>query len=160
MDATSERARPQGGPLAPAALPFLSEAVLEGLAITTREVVDCIERHVVGQRRGTSWCAPKVVVLPGDERYMMATLGVSSEHGLGQEGQGGRRERPALRTRALGSRIHRSQPPSVEQTSAYSATRRISQSYSRGHGSSLLMSAVRAGPFDRPAAVSAPHPPS
>src|SRR5215470_14481946 len=63
----------------PPTIPFLSQPVLEQLKITARDVVDCIERHVAGQRRGTVWCAPKAVVLPGDERYMMATLGVSSD---------------------------------------------------------------------------------
>jgi ornithine cyclodeaminase/alanine dehydrogenase len=38
-----------------------------------------IERQIVGQRRGEVWCAPKAVVLPGDDRYIMATLGVASE---------------------------------------------------------------------------------
>jgi ornithine cyclodeaminase/alanine dehydrogenase len=62
-----------------ATLPYLSQSVLERLKITTREVVDAIAQQVVGQRRGTVWCAPKAAVVPGDDRYIMATLGVSSE---------------------------------------------------------------------------------
>lgn len=60
-------------------LPYLSEACLEGLAISTRDAVGAIERHIVDQKSGKVWCAPKSVVLPGDERYIMATLGVASE---------------------------------------------------------------------------------
>ncbi len=61
------------------ALPYLSTAVLDCLKISTREIVDQIERQIVGQRRGEVWCAPKAAVLPGDDRYIMATLGVASE---------------------------------------------------------------------------------
>ena len=60
-------------------LPYLSSAVLDRLAISTFDVVDEIERQIVGQRRGEVWCAPKAIVLPGDDRYIMATLGVASE---------------------------------------------------------------------------------
>jgi ornithine cyclodeaminase/alanine dehydrogenase-like protein (mu-crystallin family) len=60
-------------------LPYLSEAFLDRLTISTPEIVDEIERQIIGQRRGEVWCAPKAVVLPGDDRYIMATLGVASE---------------------------------------------------------------------------------
>ncbi|UCI34495.1 ornithine cyclodeaminase family protein [Mesorhizobium sp. B4-1-4] len=59
-------------------LPYLSSAYLDRLAISTSEIVDEIERQIAGQRRGEVWCAPKAVVLPGDDRYIMATLGVAS----------------------------------------------------------------------------------
>jgi ornithine cyclodeaminase/alanine dehydrogenase len=62
-----------------ASLPYLSEPFLERLSISTAEVVESIERLIIGQRRGQVWCAPKVVVLPGDERYIMATLAVADE---------------------------------------------------------------------------------
>lgn len=65
-------------PLAAETLPYLSSALLDRLSISTAEMVDEIERQIVGQRRGEVWCAPKAVVLPGDDRYIMATLGVSS----------------------------------------------------------------------------------
>ena len=60
-------------------LPLLSAAVLDRLAISTRDIVDEIARQIVGQRRGEVWCAPKAAVMPGDDRYIMATLGVASE---------------------------------------------------------------------------------
>ena len=60
-------------------LPYLSSAVLERLKISTRDIVDEIERQIVGQRKGEVWCAPKAAVMPGDDRYIMATLGVASE---------------------------------------------------------------------------------
>jgi ornithine cyclodeaminase/alanine dehydrogenase-like protein (mu-crystallin family) len=64
---------------AAATLPYLSSAVLDGFRISTRAIVDEIERQIVGQRKGEVWCAPKAAVMPGDDRYIMATLGVSSE---------------------------------------------------------------------------------
>jgi ornithine cyclodeaminase/alanine dehydrogenase len=66
-------------PATHATLPYLSEPILEGLSITTDEVVDSIEQLIVGQQRGQVWCAPKVVVFPGDERYIMATLAAAEE---------------------------------------------------------------------------------
>src|ERR1700722_12339354 len=60
-------------------LPYLSSDFLDSLMISTSEVVGEIERQIIGQRQGTVWCAPKAVVLPGDDRYIMATLGVASE---------------------------------------------------------------------------------
>ena len=60
-------------------LPYLSERLLSQLSISTSDVVGEIERHIAGQRRGEVWCAPKAAVWPGDERFIMATLGVASE---------------------------------------------------------------------------------
>jgi ornithine cyclodeaminase/alanine dehydrogenase-like protein (mu-crystallin family) len=60
-------------------LPYLSSDFLDRLTISTSEVVGEIERQIIGQRQGTVWCAPKAVVLPGDDRYIMATLGVASQ---------------------------------------------------------------------------------
>lgn len=60
-------------------VPYLSRSLLERLAITTHEAIDSIEQLILGQRRGQVWCAPKVVVLPGDDRYIMATLAVADE---------------------------------------------------------------------------------
>jgi ornithine cyclodeaminase/alanine dehydrogenase-like protein (mu-crystallin family) len=65
-----------------ASLPYLSQPFLEQLAVTTDEIVDSIERLILAQRRGQIWCAPKVVALPGDERYIMATLAVADEPGV------------------------------------------------------------------------------
>jgi ornithine cyclodeaminase/alanine dehydrogenase-like protein (mu-crystallin family) len=63
----------------PESLPYLPGPLLERLSITTGEVVDSIEQLIIAQRRGQVWCAPKAVVLPGDERYIMATLAVADE---------------------------------------------------------------------------------
>src|SRR5687767_15988546 len=60
-------------------VPYLSRPLLDRLAITTHEAIDSIEQLILGQRRGQVWCAPKVVVLPGDDRYIMATLAVADE---------------------------------------------------------------------------------
>jgi ornithine cyclodeaminase/alanine dehydrogenase-like protein (mu-crystallin family) len=60
-------------------LPYLSGAFLDHLKISSLELVSEIERQIIGERRGEVWCAPKSVVLPGDDRYIMATLGVASE---------------------------------------------------------------------------------
>ena len=60
-------------------LPYLSEAFLRQLPISTSDIVSDIERQIAAQRRGEVWCAPKAAVLPGDERFIMATLGVASE---------------------------------------------------------------------------------
>jgi len=65
--------------LSPGNLPYLSELLLERLSITTGEAIECIERLIIGQRDGRVWCAPKCVLYPGDERYIMATLAVSDD---------------------------------------------------------------------------------
>ena len=60
-------------------LPYLSEAFLRQLPISTLDIISEIERQIAAQRRGEVWCAPKAAVWPGDERFIMATLGVASE---------------------------------------------------------------------------------
>jgi ornithine cyclodeaminase/alanine dehydrogenase-like protein (mu-crystallin family) len=71
-----------GAPAAPASLPYLTQPFLERLSITTDEIVEIIEQLILAQREGKVWCAPKVVALPGDERYIMATLAVADEPGV------------------------------------------------------------------------------
>ena len=68
-----------GKPETSATLPFLSGKALEALSITTKDVVEAVEQVVLGQRRGTVWSAPKAVVTPGDDRYIMATLAVTQD---------------------------------------------------------------------------------
>ena len=63
-------------------VPYLSRSILERLGITTHKAVDSIEQLIRGQRAGKVWCAPKVAVVPGDERYVMATLAVADEPGV------------------------------------------------------------------------------
>jgi hypothetical protein len=41
-----------------ASLPYLSQPFLDGLSITTAEVLDSIEELILAQRRGQVWCAP------------------------------------------------------------------------------------------------------
>src|SRR5689334_2907771 len=60
-------------------LPYLTEASLGRLSISTSDMVNEIERQIAGQRRGEVWCAPKAAVWPGDERFIKATLGIASE---------------------------------------------------------------------------------
>ena len=56
-------------------IPFLSEADLAGLGITTQEVIDSIEGAIRGGAEGRVWNAPKAVIIPPDDgRYMMAAL--------------------------------------------------------------------------------------
>jgi ornithine cyclodeaminase/alanine dehydrogenase len=56
-------------------IPYLSEADLEGLDLTPREIVDSIENVIRGSAAGTVWSAPKAALMPPDDpRYMMAAL--------------------------------------------------------------------------------------
>jgi ornithine cyclodeaminase/alanine dehydrogenase len=56
---------------------FLSDETLAGLGIATTDVIDCIETTIQAQAEGKVWAAPKASILPGDGRYMMATLAAS-----------------------------------------------------------------------------------
>lgn len=64
---------------APASLPYLSGKALDELSITPRDIVESIERACLGQLSGRVWTAPKAVVTPGDDRYIMATLAVADD---------------------------------------------------------------------------------
>jgi ornithine cyclodeaminase/alanine dehydrogenase len=66
-------------PVAPEQFPFLSGRVLEELALTPTEVVDSIERAIRNQRRDRAWNAPKVVITPPGDRYVMATLSAADD---------------------------------------------------------------------------------
>ena len=66
-------------PTAPEQLPFLSARVLDDLRLTTGEIVDSIERALRTQRRGLAWNAPKMVITPPDDRYLMATLSAADD---------------------------------------------------------------------------------
>jgi ornithine cyclodeaminase/alanine dehydrogenase-like protein (mu-crystallin family) len=63
----------------PDSLPDLSEKFLTQLQIRTADVIGEVERLIIGQKRGEVWCAPKAAVWPGDDRFIMATLGIASE---------------------------------------------------------------------------------
>jgi ornithine cyclodeaminase/alanine dehydrogenase-like protein (mu-crystallin family) len=43
------------------------------------EIVAKVEYQIAGQRRGQVWCAPKAAVWPGDDRFIMVTLGIATE---------------------------------------------------------------------------------
>lgn len=55
-------------------IPHLTEATLQGLEISTQDVIAMMERVIIGAQNGSVWAAPKAVILPPDGRYMMATL--------------------------------------------------------------------------------------
>lgn len=56
------------------AITHLSEDILQGLDITTQDIIAMMERVIIGAQNGTVWAAPKAVITPPDGRYMMATL--------------------------------------------------------------------------------------
>ena len=63
-------------------IPYLSEATLAGLGITTGDVIGSIEALIAGSAHGTVWSAPKAVILPSDGRYMMAALAAMDDPAL------------------------------------------------------------------------------
>lgn len=60
-------------------LPYLSREDCEGLGITTFDVIEMMERLIRGAAAGSVFNAPKSVVMPGDGRYLMATLCVAAD---------------------------------------------------------------------------------
>jgi ornithine cyclodeaminase/alanine dehydrogenase len=60
-------------------IPYLSQETLEGLQLTTQDVIESIESLIVGSDAGRVWSAPKAVMMPGDGRYMMAALAAADE---------------------------------------------------------------------------------
>ncbi len=63
-------------------IPFLSEAALSALDISTGDVVDAIEAAIHGAAAGAVWSAPKAVIQPEDGRYMMAALAATDDPAL------------------------------------------------------------------------------
>ena len=61
---------------------YLSDADLAGLGVTAVDIADAIEATLAAKARGEVWTAPKTATLPGDGRYMMATLAASDAAGL------------------------------------------------------------------------------
>lgn len=55
-------------------IPYLSADDLDNLQLTTPEVVASIERVIKQAAAGKVWAAPKAVMTPPDQRYMMAAL--------------------------------------------------------------------------------------
>ena len=60
-------------------LPYLSAEKLEGLGITTAEVVACIEHLLRERKRSRAWSAPKPSIKTPDGRYLMATLSAADD---------------------------------------------------------------------------------
>jgi ornithine cyclodeaminase/alanine dehydrogenase len=58
---------------------YLSQRTLQGLGLTTDEVIDSIEHLIKGRSRAQVWNAPKAAILPPDGRYMMATLSAADD---------------------------------------------------------------------------------
>lgn len=58
---------------------YLSEDDLAGLGISTADATRAIEDMFHGRAAGKVWWAPKASVMPGDGRFMMATLAVADE---------------------------------------------------------------------------------
>ena len=50
---------------------FLSQTTLQGLGLTTAEVIESIEHLIRGRSQARVWNAPKSVIQPPDGRYMM-----------------------------------------------------------------------------------------
>ena len=66
-----------------AEIPYLSEADLVSLGITTQDVIGAIEEVIRGGDAGRVWAAPKAVIIPPDDgRYMMAALAAMDEPSL------------------------------------------------------------------------------
>ena len=61
---------------------YLSDERLAGLGVTTADVIDCIEDTLRAKAEDKVWAAPKASILPGDGRYMMATLAASDTPGI------------------------------------------------------------------------------
>lgn len=56
-------------------IPYLSEADLNGLGLSTGQIVGAIKDVIRGSAEGRVWAAPKAALMPPDDnRYMMAAL--------------------------------------------------------------------------------------
>lgn len=60
----------------------LTDSQLAALDIKPAEIIECIERAVQQAVAGQIWTAPKASLVPGDGRYMMATLAAAREPAL------------------------------------------------------------------------------
>ncbi len=58
---------------------YLSRETLESLNITTDEVIACMEHLMRGLKQSRVWHAPKSVIQPDDDRYMMSTLSAAQD---------------------------------------------------------------------------------
>lgn len=58
---------------------YLTRDTLESLNITMPEVLNTLEKLLLDQSAGRAKAAPKTMIVPGDGRYMMATLSTSDQ---------------------------------------------------------------------------------
>ena len=58
---------------------YLPDPVLETMGIGPRDVADAIETALIAKSEGRLFTTPKSAILPGEGRYMMATLAVGDE---------------------------------------------------------------------------------
>lgn len=58
---------------------YLSDAILSGLEIGATDVIACIEKAVLRKADNVLWTAPKAAFMPGDGRYIMATLSAADD---------------------------------------------------------------------------------
>lgn len=63
-------------------IPYLDEEALQNLGVTTQEVIAEIESLISKSAENKAWSAPKAVIQPGDNRYMMAALAAMDEPSL------------------------------------------------------------------------------
>lgn len=63
-------------------IPYLNEDELKSLNIKTPDVVSVIEKLINKTTNNQAWNAPKVVIQPGDDRYMMAALAAMDDPSL------------------------------------------------------------------------------
>lgn len=60
-------------------LRYLSRATLEGLEVTPRAVMECIENLLRARSQSQAWSAPKAAIQPQDGRLIMATLAAAGD---------------------------------------------------------------------------------
>ena len=58
---------------------YLSPAALDGLELSTTEIVESIEALLRSAKQFRAWSAPKPVIKPPDGRYLMATLSAADD---------------------------------------------------------------------------------
>src|SRR4029453_18388910 len=58
---------------------YLSPAALDGLELSTTEIVESIEALLRSAKQSRAWSAPKPVIKPPDGRYLMATLSAADD---------------------------------------------------------------------------------
>jgi ornithine cyclodeaminase/alanine dehydrogenase len=58
---------------------YLSDAMVEEIAMTPGDVADAIEKALVDKAEGRLHTSPKSAILPGGGRYMMSTLAVGDD---------------------------------------------------------------------------------